>query len=132
MKLIGVISAALIGLCACSSQQPTQNACVVAHGSGFVGAGTGQEHIIVAQNGSPCVITVTIGRGPRGQGEVVTLPTHGTATVRFTTTDETLISYTPTHGYAGADRFEVAFGPNFIATVLVQVVPAATGSGAPR
>jgi hypothetical protein len=33
MRLIGMFSVALIGLSECASQPPTQNACVVAHGS---------------------------------------------------------------------------------------------------
>jgi hypothetical protein len=65
-----------------------------------------------------------------GQGATATPPTHGIATVR-TTTEATLISYTPARGYVGADGFEVAFGPNFSVTVSVQVVPVATGSAKP-
>jgi hypothetical protein len=130
MKRFGVFSMVAISLFACASQQPTQNACVVAHGSGFVGAEVGQEHITVAQSSNPCVIAATIGRGAMGQGAIATPPTHGTATVR-TITEATLISYTPAHGYVGADGFEVAFGPNFSVTVSVQIVPVATDSVKP-
>ena len=47
---------------------------------------------------------------------------HPTGTV-----EATLISFTPTPGYVGEDRFEVAFGPNFKVTVHVEVVAAGTG-----
>ena len=41
-----------IALSACPNQTLTQGSCVVAHESGFVGAGGGQERITVAENGS--------------------------------------------------------------------------------
>jgi hypothetical protein len=59
-----------------------------------------------------------------GQGEIVMPPAHGTATSRRTA-EATQVFYTPEHSYVGADRFEVAFGPDFTMTVLVQVVPIA-------
>ena len=130
MRIRAVISAALISLSACANQQPTENACVVAHSSGFVGAERGQEQLTVAQNGAPCVFAATIRRETMGQGEVVTAPAHGTAAVRATT-EATLISYTPARGYVGADRFDVGIGPNIVVTVLVQVVPAVAGSVKP-
>ena len=116
----------LIALSACSSnQQPTQDACVVAHTTGFVGAGSGEARITVAQNGSPCVISAMIRTGPMGQGEIVTPPAHGTATVQLTET-ASQVAYTPERSYVGPDRFQVAFGPNFTMTVLIEVVPVAT------
>lgn len=126
MKLIRLISLALTALSGCTSQQPTptQGTCVVAHESGFVGAEHGQVQITVGQNGSPCVTAASIGRGSMGQGEIATPPAHGSAAVN-TTAEATLISYTPARGYVGADQFEVAFGPNFTVTVVVQVVPVA-------
>lgn len=123
MKLIRLTSLALIALSGCTSQQPTQGACVVSQESGFVGAEHGQEQITVGQNGSPCVIAASIRRGSMGQSAIATPPAHGSAV--NTTEEATLISYTPARGYVGADRFEVAFGPNFTMTVLVQVVPVA-------
>ena len=125
MKPRHSVGMALIVLSACSSPQPTRDACVVAHVSGFVGAGGGQEHITVAQNGNPCVIDASIRRGAMGQGDVATPPAHGTAAVQVTA-EATQVSYTPERSYVGADQFEVAFGPNFTMTVLVQVVPIAT------
>ncbi len=125
MKRRDLIASALVVLSACSNPQPTRDACVVAHVSGFVGAGGGQEHITVAQNGNPCVIDASIRRGAMGQGEITAPPAHGTATVQVTA-EATQVSYTPERSYVGADQFEVAFGPNFTMTVLVQVVPIAT------
>ena len=51
-------------------------------------------------------------------------PAQGTATSRRTA-EATQVFYTPEHSYVGTDRFEVAFGPDFTMTVLVQVVPIA-------
>jgi hypothetical protein len=119
-----LIGMALIVLSACSAPPPTRDACVVAHVSGFLGAGTAEEHITVAQNGSPCVIDASIRGGSMGQGEIAMPPTHGTAAV-LVTAEATQVSYTPAPSYVGADRFDVAFGPNFTMTVLVQVVPIA-------
>ena len=74
---------ALIALSACSSPQPTQDACVVATVSGFVGAGRAEEHITVAQNGSPCMIFASIAEHAMGEGTIATPPgswhSHGTA-----------------------------------------------------
>lgn len=98
---------------------------MVAHTTGFVGAGSGEARITVAQNGSPCVISAVIRSGPMGQGEVVSPPAHGTAAVRLAET-ATQVAYTPERSYVGPDRFQVAFGPNFTMTVLVDVVPVAT------
>jgi hypothetical protein len=123
MNCRNLIGMALLALSACSSQQqPTKDTCMVAPVSGFVGAGSGQARITVAQDGSPCVISASIRSGPMGPGEVTTPPAHGTATVQLAAT-VTQVSYTPDRSYVGADRFEVAFGPNFTMTVLVQVVP---------
>ena len=126
MKRRNLIGMALIALSACSSRQPTQDACVVAPVSGFVGAGRAEEHITVAQNGSPCMIFASIARGyAMGDGKITTSPAHGTATVQLTS-EATQITYTPERSYVGSDRFEVAFGPNFAVSVLVNVVPIAT------
>jgi hypothetical protein len=124
MNNAGLIGTVLIALSAsaCASRVPTQSACVVAQESGFIGAGGGQTQITVARNGSPCEIAASIRRASMGEGEVVVPPAHGTATVR-TAAEATVISFTPTPDYVGADRFKVAFGPNFELTVLVQVVP---------
>jgi hypothetical protein len=116
---------ALIALSACSSPQPTQDACVVATVSGFVGAGRAEEHITVAQNGSPCMIFASIAEHAMGEGTIATPPAHGTATVQLTA-EATQITYTPERSYVGSDRFEVALGPNYTISVLVNVVPIAT------
>jgi hypothetical protein len=92
---------------------------VVAHESGFVGAGGGQERITVAENGSPCVIAAAIKQSSMGQGEITTPPSHGTATPP-TTAEATFISYIPAREYLGEDRFAVAFGPNFNVTVCIR------------
>jgi hypothetical protein len=122
---IALIGVGLIALSGCTSQQPTQSACVVAHESGFVGTEKGQERITVAQNGRPCTIAVMIRQGSMGEGAVVVQPAHGAATVRIAG-DATEITYTPARDYVGADSFDVAFGANFTMTVLVQIVPAAS------
>ena len=119
------VAMALLALSACSApQRPTQTACVVAPVSGFVGAGRAEEHITVAQNGSPCVISASINDRTMGAGTIATPPAHGTATVRRAA-EATQITYTPQASYVGADSFEVALGPNFTITVQVQVVPIA-------
>ena len=119
------IGIALLALSACrTQQQPTQDACVVAPVSGFVGAGRAEEHITVAQNGSPCMISASIDDRTMGVGTIATPPAHGTATVRRTA-EATQITYTPQGSYLGPDSFAVALGPNFTITVQVQVVPIA-------
>jgi len=127
VKRIARVGAALTALSGCASQQqqPTQTACVVAHESGFVGAEKGQARITVARNGSPCTIAAMIRHGAMGEGAVAVPPAHGTAAVGITG-EATVITYTPARDYVGADSFDVAFGPNFTMTVLVQVVPAAS------
>ena len=125
MKHGRFIGLALLVLSACSSRQPTQDACVVAQVSGYIGAGKAQEHITVARDGSPCVISASILSGPMGNAQITVPPAHGTATTGRTA-EATQVSYTPEHSYVGADRFEVAFGPDFTMTVLVDVVPVAT------
>jgi hypothetical protein len=125
MRHSNIIGMALIALSACSSsQQPTQDACVVAPVSGFVGAGKAEEHITVAQNGSPCMISASIDDRTMGAGTIATPPAHGIATVRRAA-EATQITYTPQGSYLGADSFEVALGPNFSISVQVQVVPIA-------
>jgi hypothetical protein len=126
MKPRTLIAMALLALSACGAeQQPTQTACVVAPVSGFVGAGRAEEHITVAQNGSPCVISASIDDRTMGAGTIATPPAHGTATVRRAA-DATQITYTTQGSYLGADSFEVALGPNFAISVQVQVVSIAT------
>jgi hypothetical protein len=107
---------------------PTKAACVVEHVSGFVGAGGGETHITVAQNGDPCVIAADIRGGSMGQGTVETPPAHGNATVQVAA-EATQITYTPARDYVGDDAFKVALGPNFTIAVSVSVVPVAA---APR
>ena len=131
MTPFGLISAALIALSACANQKLAQGSCVVAHESGFVGAGGGEERIKVIENGSPCVIAAAINKSSMGQGEITIPPSRGTATLR-TTAEATLISYIPAREYLGEDRFAVAFGPNFKVAVFVQIVPITTGSAVPR
>jgi hypothetical protein len=116
------IGAALVALSACANQTPTRTACVVAQQSGFIGAGGGEAHITVAQNGSPCVMATSVRGGAMGEGQVTSPPAHGTASVRVAA-EATLISYTPAPDYVGADSFKVSFGPNFDVMVQVQVVP---------
>ena len=116
------IGAALVALSACANQTLTRTACVVAQQSGFIGAGGGEAHITVAQNGSPCVMATSVRGGAMGEGQVTLPPAHGTASVRVAA-EATLISYTPAPDYVGADNFKVSFGPNFEVMVQVQVVP---------
>jgi hypothetical protein len=123
MRSVTLIAVALATLAACASKVPTRDACVVDHVTGFVGAGQGDARIVVAQNGSPCVIAATIRNGSMGEGQVETPPAHGTASVRDTT-QATFVSYTPARDYVGDDAFTVAFGPNFTMSVSVSVVPA--------
>jgi Bacterial Ig domain len=131
MKLTGII-VLLIALSACTQQKLTHSECVVAHESGFVDTTGNRQHITVAENGSPCVIVVTSGRGRIGLGgQIGTPPAHGTASVNDET-EATLISYTPARDYVGEDSFEVIFGPDFNETVLVQVVPITTSPTSPR
>ena len=121
---------ASVALSACAPPQVlTQDACLVADVSGFIGAGGTQGRMTVARNGAPCVIRLSIRDNSMGDGTVTTPPAHGTATVRVTA-EATLISYTPAREYVGPDRFDVAFGPNFNVAVAVDVV--ASTSAAPR
>jgi hypothetical protein len=117
-----LIAVALAALSACANRTPTRTACVVAQESGFIGADGGEEHITVAQNGSPCVMAISVRGGSMGQGRITLPPVHGTASVRVAA-EATLISYTPAPDYVGADNFKVSFGPNFEVMVQVQVVP---------
>jgi hypothetical protein len=120
----------LMILSACAQQALTQNHCVVAHGSGFVGTTGNQEHITVAENGSPCAIEVA-GNARRlgGQyglgGQIETPPMHGTASVRDMAYASEIL-YTPEPNFVGDDRFLITFGPDFNATIFVQVVPVAS------
>jgi hypothetical protein len=128
----GVIVALLIALSACGQQKLTQNQCVVAQGSGFVGTAGNEEHITVAENGAPCGMEmagdVRRGGGQFGLGgQIQTPPMHGTASIRATA-GATEIWYTPARDFTGDDRFVVAFGPDFNATVFVQVVPIASSA----
>jgi hypothetical protein len=110
-----------MALAGCTPQKLTATTCIVGHSSGFAGTTGNQEHITVAQNGSPCVIDMTAGRqGPSFGGEIAKQPLHGTAAIR-TTAYATLISYVPNRDYVGQDSFELAFGPDFNVTVLVTV-----------
>jgi hypothetical protein len=129
MRLIGVAVLPIV-LCACAQQHLTQSQCVVGHGSGFVGTTGNQEHITVAENGSPCGIAVAAEHRGWGQfglgGQIETLPAHGTASIR-NTAYATEIVYTPAANFVGDDKFVVALGPDSNVTILVQVVPV-TGS----
>jgi hypothetical protein len=128
MKLL---MALLITLSGCAKQKLTQSECLVAHESGFVDTTGNQQHITVAENGSPCVIGMTLrGRIAPG-GQIGTPPVHGTDSIRDLAT-ATLISYTPARDYVGDDRFEVVFSRDFNTTVLVQVVPLKSESDARR
>jgi hypothetical protein len=129
IKRIGVVALLPIILYACAKQELTRNHCVVAQGSGFVGTTGNQEHITVAENGSPCAMEIAGdalrlgGRFGLG-GQIETPPTHGTASIRDTPY-ATEILYTPASNFVGDDRFVITFGPDFNATVFVQVVPVA-------
>ena len=113
----------VIVVSACSTQKPTETACVVAHESGFAGTAGNQEHITVARNASRCVIDMTAGRSQPGfGGEIATQPQHGTAEIRATAYS-TLIAYTPERDYVGPDSFKVVFSADFNVTILVTVVP---------
>jgi hypothetical protein len=124
MKRRNLVGMALVALSACSNRQLTQDACVVAPVSGFVATGRAEDHLTVAQNGSPCVIDASIRGGAMGNGTIATPPTHGTATVQVTA-EATQISYTPEHSYVGPDAFVVSLGSEFTISVSVQVVPIA-------
>jgi hypothetical protein len=114
-------------LSACATPKLTETACIVAHESGFAGTTGNREHITVAQNGAPCVLSMSAPRGGPGfGGEIGTQPRHGKAEIRVTAYD-TLISYVPDRDYAGPDSFELVFGPDFNATVVVDVVPLPPG-----
>src|SRR5262249_22620020 len=122
MKVGGLIGMLLVTLSACANQKPTLTSCVVAHESGFIGAGGSQEHISVGRNGSACTIGATVRGGSMGEGTISVQPAHGVAAVRVTA-EATLVSYTPARDYVGPDEFTVNFGPDFDLNVFVQVVP---------
>ena len=129
MRHVGLVTLTLAALAGCAEQQKlTQNTCVVEHGSGFADTSGNVERMTMARNASPCVMYLSMGRD-RGalNGEIVTLPQHGTATVQPTPYGSQM-TYTPAHDYVGRDMFRTAFGPNFDVTVQVSVVPLA---GAP-
>jgi hypothetical protein len=134
MKLVGVVGP-LIALAACTQQKLTQSQCVVGYASGFVGTTGNEEHITVAENGSPCVIDVARqnrGSGSSGLGGQIKIPpAHGTASIRDTGY-VTQIVYAPAPNFVGSDKFMVVFGPDFNATVFVDVVPVTNTSTAPR
>jgi hypothetical protein len=120
--------ASLFILSACAKQQqPTPTACIVPHQSGFIGAGSGEERMTMVQNGKPCETFIMNSKGAIGVGKIVTLAAHGVASLRFDY-EATYISYTPAHDYVGSDRFVVAFGPDSIETVEVEIVPSKTKS----
>ena len=76
----------------------------------------------MVQNGKPCETFVMNSKGAVGVGRIVTPAAHGVAGLRFSY-EATYLSYTPAHDYVGSDRFVVAFGPESIETVEVEVVP---------
>ncbi|HET7881795.1 MAG TPA: hypothetical protein VFL55_12990, partial [Acetobacteraceae bacterium] len=122
MKSVGLISLAAVAvLSACSTAKPTQSTCVVAHESSFLSTGHAEQQITVAKNGARCVIAMSIGRAGMGEATVSVPPEHGTPEIRAME-EATLIAYTPAPNYVGPDHFDVAFGPNFTVSVLVQVV----------
>ena len=121
MKISVGVYVASVTLSACAPHVLTQKACLVGDVSGFIGAGSAQGHITVAQNGAPCELFLSNRGGSMGDGTVATPPANGIATVRVTA-EATVISYTPAREYIGPDRFDVAFGPNFNMTVAVDVV----------
>jgi hypothetical protein len=127
MKSSGLICLPLIVLAGCTQQKLTETACIVAHESGFAGTTGNREHITVPQNGKPCVIDMTAGRqGPGFGGEIAKQPQHGTAAIRATAY-ATLISYVPDRDYVGPDSFELSFGPDFNATIVVTVAALPSG-----
>jgi hypothetical protein len=70
---------------------------------------------------------MTAGRqGPGFGGEIAKQPQHGTAAIRATAY-ATLISYVPNHDYVGPDSFELSFGPDFNATIVVTVAALPSG-----
>src|SRR5690348_14976544 len=87
MKLSAIVTMILL-LSACVQQELTQNQCVVGHGSGFVGTTGNQEHITVAENGSPCGVELAGQHRGWGQfalgGRIESPPVHGTASIRDT------------------------------------------------
>jgi hypothetical protein len=134
MKLSAIVTMILL-LSACAQQELTQNQCVVGHGSGFVGTTGNQEHITVAENGSPCGLELAGQYRGWGQfglgGRIERPPVHGTASIRDTAY-ATQISYTPAANFVGDDSFAVSLGPDCNVTVLVKVVPVASTPAAPR
>jgi hypothetical protein len=132
MKSGAMICLALIALSGCTSQKLTETSCIVGHASGFAWTTGTQEHITVAENGSPCILSVTAGREQVAfGGQIGRRPLHGTADIRYSGY-ATLISYVPDNDYVGSDSFELVFGPDFNATVLVNVVPLTRSAAAPR
>ena len=132
MKSSGLICSALIALSGCTPQKLTETSCIVGHASGFAWTTGNQERITVAENGSPCILSMTAGREQTAfGGKIGKQPLHGTAAIRDTAY-ATLISYAPDRDYVGPDSFELVFGPDFNVTVLVNVVPLTGNTGAPR
>jgi hypothetical protein len=120
--------AALFILAACAKQQqPTPTACIVPHQSGFIGAGNAEQRMTMVQNGKPCEMFIMNSKGAIGVGKIVTLAAHGVASLRFEY-EATYISYAPAHDYVGSDRFVLAFGPDSIVTVEVEIVPSKSKS----
>ncbi len=134
MRLTAAVILTLI-LSACAQQQLTPSQCVVGHGSGFVGTTGNQEHITVAENGSPCGLEPVGEHRGWGQfglgGQIGRPPAHGTVSVRETTY-ATQISYTPAANFVGEDSFVVSLGPDSDVTVLVRVVPVMKTSATSR
>jgi hypothetical protein len=117
-----VAVAAVFILTACAKKPPTPDTCVVPYESAFISAGSRQDRMTMMQNGKPCEMYIMNNKGAIGGGKIVTPATHGVATLRFIY-EATVISYTPAHDFVGSDRLTVAFGPDFIETVEVEVVP---------
>ena len=118
--------AALFILAACAGrQQLTPSNCIAPPQSGFIGARNGEERMTVVQNGKACETFIMNNKGAVGVGKIVTPATHGAASLRFVY-EATYISYTPARDYVGGDRFVVAFGPDSIETVEVEIVPSPT------
>lgn len=116
----------LMLLCSgCSHQELTQKSCVVHPASNFAGAVSSNGDITVAQNGSPCdmafVLDSRTGAGFVSDPQLITRPTHGSATVRMSDGAAVMV-YTPDRDYVGTDRFVVSFGPSYTLSVDVTVV----------
>jgi hypothetical protein len=108
---LSAVATVIFALSACAKQELTRSQCVIGHGTDFAGATGSQEHITVAENGSPCGIELVGEHCSGGQfglgGQIKTPPAHVTASLRDAA-EATQISYTPAANFVGNDSFVVS------------------------